>query len=122
MRRIRLVTAVAAAVALYLVPTPLLAGAPTLGWSDLHDGGANLIDDGFVALTDQEGNAIVAGIHTALGGFNDIFVRKLGRADGQPLWSYSYSAPVDSDMAVVDLVIDHRGDILVAGYLSSCDS
>ena len=41
---------VVAAVVLSLTPASLLAGAPALGWSDLHDGGANLVDDGFVAL------------------------------------------------------------------------
>ena len=27
-----------------------------------------------------------------------------------------------NDMALADMVLDHRGDIMIAGYLSSCDS
>ena len=66
--------------------------------------------------------ASIAGIHTTLDGFNDIYVRKLGRADGLLDWSYAHTAEGDNDMAIADMVVDHRGDILVAGYLSSCDS
>lgn len=122
MRVSRLIAAVLAAAVVVLAPATLLAGGPTLGWSDLHDGGANQLDDGFVALTDQDGNAIVGGIRTTASGYNDIFVRKLGRTDGFTDWTFVYSAPGDNDMALADMVVDHRGDIMVAGYLSSCDS
>jgi hypothetical protein len=121
MSRERLAAA-AAALVLSLCPSALVAGGLTLGWSDLHDGGANLVDDGYVALTDAEGNAIIGGVHTTPGGFNDIFVRKLLRQDGSVDWTFIHTAEGDNDMAVADMVIDHRGDILVAGYLSSCDS
>ena len=114
--------AVLAVAAVFLAPTSLLAGGPELGWSNLLDGGANLVDDGYVALTDADGNAIIGGIRTAPGGFGDIYVRKLGRADGLADWTFVYSAPGGNDMALADMVIDHRGDIMVAGYLSSCDS
>ena len=30
--------------------------------------------------------------------------------------------PDGNDMELTDMVLDHRGDLLVAGYLSSCDS
>jgi hypothetical protein len=121
MRRVRL-AGLAAATALLLTASAVLAGGPTLGWSDLHDGGANLVDDGFVALTDPDGNAIVGGVHTTPDGFNDIFVRKLARESGLAAWTFVHAADGDNDMAVADMVIDHRGDIMVAGYLSSCDS
>jgi len=118
----RRIAAVLAVAAVSLAPTTLLAGAPQLGWSDLHDGGANQLDDGYVALTDASGNAIVGGVRTAPGGFGDVFIRKLGRSDGLTDWTFVYADPGGNDMALADMVIDHRGDIMVAGYLSSCDS
>ncbi len=121
MSRIRL-AAPLAVVALSLVATAALAGGPTLSWSDLHDGGASAIDDGYVALTDPQGNAIIGGVRTPLGGFGDIFIRKMSGADGSPMWSVVYADPAGNDMELADIVIDHRGDLLVAGYLSSCDS
>ncbi len=93
-----------------------------MGWANLHDGGANLVDDGFVALTDAEGNAVIGGVRTSPGGYGDIYIRKMGRTDGLVDWTFVYSAASGNDMALADMVIDHRGDIMVAGYLSSCDS
>lgn len=118
----RRMAAVLAAAAVTLVPAAVLAGGVELGWADLLDGGANLVDDGWIALTDHEGNAIVGGIRTAPGGAGDIFIRRLGRADGLTDWTYVYAAAGGNDMALADMVIDHRGDIMVAGYLSNCDS
>ncbi len=118
----RHIAAVLAVAAVSLAPTAVLAGGPELGWSDLHDGGANLIDDGYVALTDTDGNAIVGGVRTALGGAGNLYIRKLGRADGLTDWTYEYAAPGGNDMALADMVIDHRGDIMVAGYVSNCES
>jgi hypothetical protein len=122
MQRIRLFLAALAVATLTLAPGPAAAGAPELGWSDLHDGGAQLIDDGYVALTDAAGNAVIAGVRTVAGGNADLLVRKLDRLTGELMWSYAYAEPAGNDMAVADMVIDHRGDILIAGYLSSCDS
>jgi len=118
----RRIAAVLAVAAVSFAPTTLLAGGPELGWSNLHDGGANLVDDGFVALTDAEGNAVIGGVRTSPGGYGDIYIRKMGRTDGLVDWTFVYSAASGNDMALADMVIDHRGDIMVAGYLSSCDS
>jgi hypothetical protein len=122
MSRIRLFLAALVAVTLALAPGSVSAFSPELGWSDLHDGGAQLIDDGYVALTDGDGNAVIAGVRTVPGGQADLFLRKLDRLTGEALWTYTYAEPAGNDMAVADMVIDHRGDIMVAGYLSSCDS
>ena len=122
MNRYRLVAAVFAVAAFSLAPAVAAAFSPDLGWSDLHDGGAQQIDDGYVALADTDGNAIIGGIRTAPEGFGDILVRKLDRITGDPVWTYLYEDPAGNDMALADMVLDHRGDIMVAGYLSSCDS
>jgi len=122
MNRSRLVAMAFAVTALTLAPAVAAAASPDLGWSDLHDGGANQIDDGWVALADTDGNAIIGGIRTAPEGFGDILVRKLDRTTGEPIWTYLYEDPAGNDMALADMVLDHRGDIMIAGYLSSCDS
>lgn len=122
MRQFRIVTAALAVATLFLVPTAAMAFSPTLGWSDLHDGGAGQIDDGYVALTDPAGDAIIGGVRTPVGGFGDILIRKLDRVTGEPAWTFLYVDPAGNDMALADMVLDHRGDVLVAGYLSSCDS
>jgi hypothetical protein len=97
------------------------AQEPTLAWSDLHDGGAALTDDGFAVVVDPDGHPILGGVHTPAGGSADILVRKLDRQTGQPLWTFVYQDPDGNDMALADLLLDHRGDLLVAGYLSACD-
>ena len=122
MNRPRLVAVACAVAAFTLAPAVASAASPDLGWSDLHDGGANQIDDGYVALADTDGNAIIGGIRTAPEGFGDILVRKLDRVAGDPVWTFIYEDPAGNDMALADMVLDHRGDIMVAGYLSSCDS
>ncbi len=105
-----------------LALTPALADEPAFGWSDLHDGGAGLLDEGVIALMDADGNAIVGGMRTDPDGPADILIRKLDHEDGSVLWTYTYVDPGGYDMKLSDIVIDHRGDLLVAGYLASCDS
>ena len=99
------------------------AGAqePTLLWVDVHDGGGNQIDEGVAVLTDAAGHPIVGGYRTTPGGRAEIFVRKLAHPDGAELWSYALGNPDGQDLILADMVMDHRGDLLVAGYLSDCD-
>ena len=122
MNRHRLVAAAIAVAAFSLAPVVAAASSPRLGWSDLHDGGANQLDDGYVALADADGNAIIGGVRTAPDGFTDFLVRKLDRITGAAIWTYVYEDPIGNNMALADLVLDHRGDLLIAGYLSSCDT
>ncbi len=97
------------------------AQEPTLAWSELHDGGAALADDGYSVVLDPQGHPVIGGVRTA-SEFGDLLLRKLDRTSGQPLWTYVYTDPGGNDMALAEICLDHRGDVLVAGYLSACDS
>jgi len=114
----RALTALACVLALGTVAL----AAPTLSWSDLHDGGANLNDELTSVIFTPDGNVVSGGMHDPGNGHADIFVRKHDRATGEVIWEYSYAHPTGNDMVVSELILDHRGDIMVAGYLSSCDS
>jgi len=118
MRHLRSALLVLAAVAL-AVAAP--AQEPTLAWSELHDGGAALADDGYSAVVDPDGHPVIGGVRTA-DEFGDLLVRKLDRDSGQPLWTFVYTDPGGNDLALAEICLDHRGDVLVAGYLSACDS
>lgn len=104
-----------------LAAAPVLA-QPTLGWSDLHDGGADLNDDLVDVVFTADGHVITAGVHETMSGYADILVRKHDPETGEPVWTFSYADPIGNDMAVSEVLIDHRGDVLIAGYLSACDS
>jgi len=112
-------------VLLLLAAAALGAGAaaqePTLAWSVLDDGGATLADDGVAVIVAADGHPVVGGVRTPAGGNGDLLVRKLDRETGDPLWTYTYTDPAGNDMQLVDILFDHRGDIMVAGYLSACD-
>lgn len=103
------------------LPSTAAGQEPVLLWYDVHDGGANQIDEGIAVLTDPAGHAIVGGFRTTPGGRSEIFVRKLDRRDGTPAWTFTFADPEAGDLILADMVSDHRGDLLVAGYLSDCD-
>ena len=98
------------------------ADEPTLVWSNLLDGGASQTDDGQSVLVGPGGHPIVGGIRTGAHGYADISVQMLDRDTGQPLWTFLHHNSDGFDLALADLALDHRGDVLVAGYLSACDS
>ena len=98
------------------------ADTPTFGWSDIHDGGAGLNDDAVAVVFAADGHPIVGAVHDTGSGYTDRLIRKLDRQTGEPIWTFTYADPVGNDMALSELVLDHRGDLLVAGYLSACDS
>ncbi len=96
------------------------AAEPTLAWSDILAGDADLLDDGYCALTDPEGNLLVAGESANLGGGTDIYLRKLNRADKSVMWDARYEAFDGNDMAVSDMCFDPFGDVLIGGYIRGC--
>jgi hypothetical protein len=118
MRHLRPLFLVLAALAL---ATAAPAQDPTLTWSEVHDGGAALADDGYSVVVDADGHPVVGGVRTA-NEFGELLVRKLDRDTGQPLWSHVHADPEGNDLALAEICLDHRGDVLVAGYLSACDS
>ena len=117
--RLRILVAMVAVLALSVLPAQ---AEFSLGWSDLHDGGAGLTDEGVAVLFAPDGHVITGGVHDTGSGYTDILVRKHDRATGEPIWTFTYADPVGNDMAISELVLDHRGDVLIAGYLSACDS
>lgn len=95
---------------------------PTLSWSDLHDGGASLNDEMECVLFTPTGHVISGGMHDTGSGHTDLLIRKHDPATGEAIWTFSYAHASGNDMVVSELILDHRGDVMVAGYMSSCDS
>jgi hypothetical protein len=108
-----------AAVLTLALPAAAAAG-PVFQWADVLSGSAGLLDDGYCALTDPDGNLIVAGESANVGGGTDMYVRKLSRADKSMMWDARYEAFDDNDMAVTDMNFDPFGDVLVGGYIRGC--
>lgn len=93
---------------------------PTSAWTDRHDGGGRLSDDGWCAAADAVGNVIVAGESAdGLGGI-DLCLRKLDRTDGHPLWQARYEGYDGKDVAITDITWATAGQLLVAGYVRGC--
>ncbi|MBD3219668.1 hypothetical protein GF314_00375 [bacterium] len=107
--------------ALVLLALPAFA-EPTMGWSELYDGGADLNDGGHDVVFTPDGHVVTASVQDTGSGYTDILLRKHDRETGEPLWTYTYADPIGNDMAISEILVDHRGDVLIAGYLSACDS
>ena len=108
------------AIGVLAAPAVAPAAEPTLAWSDILAGDADLLDDGYCALTDPDGHLIVAGESANAGGGTDIYVRKLSRVDKTQMWDARYEAFDDNDMAVTDMCFDPFGDVLIGGYIRGC--
>ncbi len=108
-----------------VVPLVLSAGAalaagPNLAWTDTYDGGIGMPDQGAALLVDPQGDILVAGESTDVGGTSDLHIRKLSRIDGHQLWESRWGDPGGNDMAMIELAFDPLGDIVVGGYIRGC--
>ena len=116
----RILTTLAAALALTVATGLAAAGEPNLEWADVLSGEGGLLDDGFCALVDPEGHLIVAGESADADGGTDMYIRKLRREDADQLWDARYESFDGNDMAVTGLSFDPFGDVLVGGYIRGC--
>lgn len=93
---------------------------PGLEWADLHDGGAQMADLGVAALTDAQGNLVVAGESSGSQGIVGLLVRKLDRETAATIWSRQIT-PADGSGAIPrSMIWDGYGNILVAGHIRNC--
>jgi hypothetical protein len=97
-----------------------MATVPNLGWHDTYDGGIGGADTGTALLVDPQGDILVAGESTDVGGTSDLHIRKLSRVDGHQLWESRWGDPGGNDMAMIELAFDPLGDIVVGGYVRGC--
>lgn len=93
---------------------------PSMEWDDLFDGGALFTDLGTSAITDPQGNLVVAGESTDPAGGVDILVRKLDRSTAFPIWSAGYAAEDGNDVTPAEITWDGYGNVIVAGYIRGC--
>jgi hypothetical protein len=107
-------------VPLVLSAAAALATSPDLAWTDLHDGGVNMPDMGTALLVDPQGDILVAGESTDVGGTSDLYIRKLSRVDGHQIWDSRWGDPGGNDMAMIELAFDPLGDVVVGGYVRGC--
>ena len=107
---------------LLLVASGLVRAAdvPHLAWTDVHDGGAQFADDGYLCRLAPDGQPVVAGESTEVTGGVDLLVRKLDRDTGAQQWQYRYEGFDDKDIAVTDMTWDSVGQLLVAGFIRGC--
>jgi hypothetical protein len=110
----------AVVIATALLQNPTQAQEPSMAWHEAYDGGAGQQDEGMIVLFAADGHPIVGGMRTPAGGRSEIFMRKLDRTDGSALWTHIASDPLGNDLLLSDMLLDHRGDLMVAGYLSDC--
>ena len=94
--------------------------APTVAWTDQHDGGATFVDDGFCLLMAPDGNLIVGGESTDTIAGSDMLIRKLDRDSGATIWSYRQAAVDENDMDVSGMVWDGAGNLLIGGTRLGC--
>lgn len=101
-------------------PAGTAGAAPTLVWSDQHDGGADYLDDGYRLLVAADGHVVVGGESSDLVAGIDMYIRKLDRLDGHELWSRRIEGYDNKDMALSEMTWDSVGQLLVAGYIRGC--
>ncbi len=118
MRRFRGLAVIAVSF-LILSTLPAMA-APTVAWTDQHDGGATFIDDGFCLLIAPDGNLIVGGESADVIGGSDLFIRKLDLADGSELWNIRQEGIDDKDVAITEMEWDSVGQLLVSAFIRGC--
>lgn len=97
------------------------AGAlPSTGWELVTDGGAFEADAGVTALTDAEGNVVLAAEVTDRFHNGNLLVTKLDRATGDTVWSRSILGTPDKGVVVGGMVWDHAGHLLIGGTRLGC--
>ncbi|RPJ47460.1 MAG: hypothetical protein EHM19_02975 [Candidatus Latescibacterota bacterium] len=109
-----------AAVLAAFVSAPIAAADPVFEWDDVYDGGVQQPDAGVAALTDADGNLVVAGESNDGVGGADMLVRKIDRETGLTTWERRVSADDGNDMLVGGIVRDGDGNFLVGGTRQGC--
>jgi hypothetical protein len=98
-----------------------LAGAsPQLAWTDQHDGGGGVADDGYCLLIAPDDNLIVGGESSNQNEGLDLFIRKLDRDDGSEIWRVRYEGLDNKEVAISEMTWDSVGQLIVAGYIRGC--
>lgn len=94
--------------------------APTVAWTDQHDGGATFVDDGFCLLMAPDGNLIVGGESADVIGGSDLFIRKLDQSNGSEIWNVRQEGIDDKDVAITEMEWDSAGQLLVSAFIRGC--
>lgn len=89
-------------------------------WTDQHDGGGGVNDDGYCLLVAPDGNLIVGGESTDLNEGSDLFIRKLNRLDGGEMWNVRFEGYDNKEVAISEMTWDSVGQLLVAGFIRGC--
>ncbi len=108
-----------AAAVVWCLPMAALA-APQHMWTDQHDGGGLVTDDGYCLLMAPDGQLIVGGESTDLNEGTDLFIRKLDRHDGSEIWNVRYEGFDNKEVAISEMTWDSVGQLLVAGFIRGC--
>jgi len=112
--------AAALALACAAVPGPSAAVAPPTGWELIVDGGAFEADAGVRALTDAEGNVVLAATVTDRFHNGNLLLTKLSRLTGETIWSHSVLGSPDKGIVPGGMVWDHAGHLLIGGTRLGC--
>ena len=95
------------------------AGLPL--WTNLYNGPGNDADAAFAVAVDSNNNVIVTGTSIGSGSGNDYATIKYSSA-GVPLWTNRYDGPGNSNDVATAMVVDHSGNVIVAGYSTGIGS
>jgi hypothetical protein len=94
---------------------------PPFMWDDRYDGGVGAVDYGTSAIVmSGSGDLVVGGEMQDYFAGSDMVIRRLDRISGQEVWSAMWGVPDGNDMALVGLVEDGEGNVLVGGYIRGC--
>ena len=92
------------------------SGADAWAAPVIIDGGVGRDDETLAIAVDGTGHVVVAGYQTVDLGNQDVYVAKFDGANGNLLWSRTYSGAGGGNDAAVSLALDPSGNVAVAGY------
>lgn len=118
----KLAVLTAGLVTIFTLPVFTIAvmAEPAHVWTDQHDGGAAMTDDGICLLSAPDGHLIVGGESTDPIPGSDVFIRKLSHADGAELWSVRQEGIDEKDVAITEMTWDSAGQLLVSAFIRGC--
>jgi uncharacterized delta-60 repeat protein len=95
---------------------PANAGGGASLWTNYYNGPGNGSDFATAIAVSPNGNVIVAGNSTGVGGLYTEYAIIAYSADGSPLWTNRYNGPGNGRDEVTDIAVGTDGRVFVTGY------
>src|ERR1035437_10399317 len=101
-----------------LLPSLTRAETPVQAWAQRYNGLANGNDWAYAMAVDGSNNVIVTGGSASMSDspFNYDCATIKYSSTGVPLWTNRYNGSGDGDDFALAVVVDHSGNVILAGY------